>query len=66
MSPAKLLPHIGYLCTTPHYMQDIFRKGITNIAGNRGDYLVAKQIVHRREGVIASAPNEMLHLIGGT
>ena len=66
MSPAKLLPHIGYLCTPPHDMQDIFRMGITNIAANRGDYLAAKHIVQRPEGVVASTPNKMLHLIGGT
>jgi len=44
-------------------MQDIFRVGITNITANREDYLAAKQIVQRREGVVASTPNKMFHLI---
>ena len=65
MCPVKLLPHIGYLCTTPHNMQNIFRVGITNIATNKGDYLAAKQVVQRWEGVVASTPNKMLHFIGG-
>ena len=63
--PTELLPHIGYLCTAPYYMQDIFRVGITDVATIRGDYLAAKQVVRRREGVVASTPNKMLHFIGG-
>lgn len=47
-------------------MQNVLKVGSADVAAIRLDNVTTKQVVHRRERVIAGTPNEMLYLVGGS
>lgn len=49
LSPGERLPKVGHLCTAPHYMQDVFGMGFTDVAAMKRLYIVGSELLHARQ-----------------